>query len=229
MGEKTLVARLVADQRTVRARALTGFRIDVGSVLRVVLCDDRVVETRATGVFETAAGITGDIAGDRNVDQSRDAAVLVKKTAADSVFFRNRIANDRRVDNVQPTVVLSAIRIFAALVINTAAGLVRRVARDNRVSDRQPTEVVINTAAVVRLSNLPVRFALFFRGVCGCGENLSSLRVRFITRFADEAREIGRGDGNVILTDRAVIRISVAGRIAESGSFNAQVVRVANV
>jgi predicted cobalt transporter CbtA len=47
--------------------------------------------------------------------------------------------------------VLRSVFIFTAGVVDTAAGLERAVARDDRVADRQPAVVVIDAAAVVDL------------------------------------------------------------------------------
>ena len=221
------VAGFVADNRVFGARRLTRLRVNVGAVGRFVFRDDRVVKVDATGVLNTAAGVVRRVPGDRNVHQRRDGARLVVETAADGVFFRNDIADDRRVDQVEPTVVLRVVFVFAAGVVNTAARFQRAVPGDHAVADGEPTVVVVDTAAVVRLAVFAVGFALFFSGVDRAFVDGVARRDGRIAFFADEIGERSGGNRNVVLADRAVIRVTVGRGVAASGRRNANEVGVA--
>ena len=221
------VAGFVADNGVRGARRFPRLRVNVGAVGRFVFRDDRVVKVDDAGVLNTAAGVVRRVPGDRNVNQRRDGARFVVETAADRVFFRNDIADDRRVDEVEPTVVLVLIFVFAAGVVDTAARFQGAVPGDHAVADREPTVVVVDTAAVVRLAVFTVGFGLFLSGVERAVVNGVALRDGGVALFADEIGERSGGDGNVILPDRAVVRVTVRRRIAEAGRRNANVIRVA--
>ena len=131
---------------------MRGDCVDVGAERSVVLCDNRVVRFNNTVVLNTAARITGDVACDRRVNHGDHAAVFVEDAAADSAVFGYDVANNRRVDQVEPTVVHARVVVFAAGVVHAAARFNRAVAGDNRVADRQPPVVVVDAAPVVHLA-----------------------------------------------------------------------------
>ena len=126
---------------------------------------------------------------------------------------------------------LVGVAVLAALVVDAAARLVRFVAGDNRVADRQPSIMVVNAAAVIRLTDLIVGLALDVGRVNRAGLDRLNRCVGFITLFSNEVGKIGRRNRHEILANATVLGIARASdrRIAISGAFHANVVGFADV
>ena len=231
LREEVGVARFVADERARSVGRISAFGVNVGAIFRDIARDNRVVHRDQAAVLDTAARIVRGIARDGDVDHRGDAAVFVVETAADAVFRSDDVADNRRVNQVEPTVVLILVASFAALVIDTAARLSRAVACDDRVADRQPAVMVVDTAAVICLANLIVRRLDDVLGFDGALLNHLLFARGDVAFFADKVAK-GRGrDGHIVLTNATVVGVPRAadGRIAVTGSFDADVIRIADV